>query len=416
MEDNFIIIAVTPPDAIADEAKKITRLLSSGAVDIVHLRHPGATLKQMRDIIEAIPQPLHGRIRLHGHFSLIDEFNLAGPHLNSRCPQWNRTVATSCNDRWHPTLSRTCHTPEEVEAADGCAYVTLSPIYPSISKPGYTATFSEAQLTRCLAANRVVALGGVTPDKFAQLRRRGFAGAAMLGYVWEGDLEKKIRTIRMMRAFGLQYITNGATPCEVEAEVKAVLAGGCRWVQLRMKDAGVSTIIDTINLIRPLCRHANAILLIDDHAELVIPHRLDGVHLGKNDMSPSEARKIVGNNAIIGSTANTYADILAIESLGQSDYIGLGPLRFTTTKKNLSPTLGIEGYRAIFSNPVQLPVVAIGSVALSDVGPLIEAGASGVAVSGSIRNAADPAATTAAFISALHDTSTESTTQHQIND
>ena len=72
----------------------------------------------------------------------------------------------------------------------------------------------------------------------------------------------------------------------------------------------------------------------------------DGVHLGKNDMSPSDARKILGNGYIIGGTANTLDDIERLIKEGV-DYIGLGPFRYTETKKNLSPILGIDGYKKI---------------------------------------------------------------------
>lgn len=400
MADDFAIIAVTPEEIAPGEAAKIARLLDSGAVDFVHLRHPRETLAEMKRLVEDVPQRLHSRLRIHGHFALLDDFNLAGPHLNSRCPSWQRPVADGAG-RWRPTLTRTCHTLGELADPGSYAYVTLSPIYPSISKPGYSGAFDTQQLREAIAGRRVVALGGVTPSKFLPLRRLGFYGAAMLGYVWEGDIEERIRAMRMMRCFPLQYITNGATPAEVEAETRNVLRGGCRWVQLRMKDAPDAAIAEAIARIAPLCREAKAMLLIDDRADMAARYGLDGVHLGKNDMPPSEARAMLGSRAIIGSTANTAADIRRIELDGASDYIGLGPLRFTSTKKNLSPILGIEGYRAIFSGGVSLPVVAIGSVGCADVEPLVAAGAQGVAVSGAIRNAADQGAATSEIAARL---------------
>ena len=109
--------------------------------------------------------------------------------------------------------------------------------------------------------------------------------------------------------------------------------------------------------------------ILNDRVELAALIGADGVHLGKNDMSPMEARSILGPQAIIGGTANTFDDILRLidESV---DYIGLGPFRFTSTKKNLSPVLGIEGYAHIFQlckeHNINIPIVAIGGLDKSD--------------------------------------------------
>ena len=112
------------------------------------------------------------------------------------------------------------------------------------------------------------------------------------------------------------------------------LEGGCRWIQLRMKDAGESEIERTALRLIPECRRRGAIFIIDDHVELAIKTGADGVHLGKNDMSVADARRLAGPDFIIGGTANTFEDIQRIAREG-ADYIGCGPFRFTTTKKNL---------------------------------------------------------------------------------
>lgn len=112
MADDFLIAVIAPPEIVEDEAAKVSALLASGAADVVHLRHPEASLRQMRDLVEAVPQRLHSRLRLHGHFALLDQFNLAGLHLNSRCPEWNRDIAEG-QGRWRPTVTRSCHTMAE---------------------------------------------------------------------------------------------------------------------------------------------------------------------------------------------------------------------------------------------------------------------------------------------------------------
>lgn len=191
-EEKFRILAITPPVPAADEANKIARLLESGAIDCVHIRKPDLTLAEVRKLIEDIPYPLRNRLRLHGHFSLLDEMNLAGVHLNSRCPGAPANAAT---------LSKSCHSIEEVrECPDkDYAYVTLSPIYDSISKQGYRSAFIPADLKEEIAGRRVVALGGVTPERFEELRDAGFYGAALLGYIWEGDFEERLNGILSAR-------------------------------------------------------------------------------------------------------------------------------------------------------------------------------------------------------------------------
>ena len=122
----------------------------------------------------------------------------------------------------------------------------------------------------------------------------------------------------------------------------------------------------------------------------------DGVHLGQNDMNPAEARKILGADFIIGGTCNTYEDILKIKD--DVDYIGCGPFRFTTTKKNLAPVLGLDGYKEIVwncrSNNINIPIVAIGGITAEDIPDILNAGPNGIALSGTILNSPDPVSET----------------------
>lgn len=203
----------------------------------------------------------------------------------------------------------------------------------------------------------------------------------------------------------LQFITNGSSSEEIISQVKQVLAGGCKWVQLRMKDFPKDAIIATANAIKPLCKDSEAILIIDDYVEIAKELQLDGVHLGKNDMNTREAREFLGEEFIIGATANTLDDILCQSPL-YVDYIGLGPYRFTQTKKNLSPILGLDGYSHIledFSKTGRnLPIVAIGGIGFDDIEPLMATGISGIAVSGAITNAQDSSAETSKMIDLLN--------------
>jgi thiamine-phosphate pyrophosphorylase len=171
------------------------------------------------------------------------------------------------------------------------------------------------------------------------------------------------------------------------------LLGGCKWIQLRMKNADIDEIKQVALRLKPLCESFNAVFLLNDHVELCKEIEADGVHLGKEDMPPQKAREILGENCIIGSTCNTFEDI---ENLKDSpiDYIGLGPFRFTSTKKRLSPVLGLEGYRQIvrqcIDNKIDIPIVAIGGITADDILPLMQTGVKGIALSSAILQAENP--------------------------
>lgn len=205
----------------------------------------------------------------------------------------------------------------------------------------------------------------------------------------------------------LQFIThtNDRFPEEL-AGAQAALEGGCRWIQLRMKDAPAARITSVARELRDICRRYGARLILDDHVGLVKTVGADGVHLGKNDMPVAEARAILGPGVIIGATANTFDDIVRAAADG-ADYIGLGPFRFTTTKQNLSPVLGLQGYAEIMRQcrdaGISLPVVAIGGILPADARAVMACGVNGIAVSGAILNAPDPVLETHKFINYMND-------------
>ena len=191
----------------------------------------------------------------------------------------------------------------------------------------------------------------------------------------------------------LQFITHFTDRYSYLDSAMMALEGGCRWIQLRMKDADEDEIERTARLILPECRRRGAVFIIDDHVELVKRVGADGVHLGKNDMPVDEARRILGDEFIIGGTANTFEDIQRLAAQG-ADYIGCGPFRFTTTKKNLAPMLGIEGYENIVSlmktHGINLPIVAIGGITYDDIPRIMSTGVTGIAISGSVLRADNP--------------------------
>lgn len=195
----------------------------------------------------------------------------------------------------------------------------------------------------------------------------------------------------------LQYITTSPKDAELACR------GGVRWVQLRVKNtpyaAWKQLALDT----QAVCRHHGATLILNDNPQLALEIGADGVHLGLQDMPTAEARALLGPAFLIGGTANTLADIERHAAAGV-DYVGLGPFRFTTTKDNLSPVLGLGGYAALLAQGraagLRVPVIGIGGITLADVGPLLATGLHGVAVSGAISQAADPRAAAAQFMDA----------------
>lgn len=202
----------------------------------------------------------------------------------------------------------------------------------------------------------------------------------------------------------LQYISHFTPQISYAEGIRMALEGGCRWIQLRMKDAPAKEIIACAEEVLPLCRRHGAKFLLDDHVELVRQLDADGVHLGKNDMPVDEARKILGPDIIIGGTANTIEDIIRLHKQG-ADYIGCGPFRFTTTKKNLSPILGLDGYKSIVLKMkelgIDLPIVAIGGITVEDIPAVMGTGVSGIALSGAILGAPDPVEMTARIIETI---------------
>jgi thiamine-phosphate pyrophosphorylase len=185
----------------------------------------------------------------------------------------------------------------------------------------------------------------------------------------------------------LHFITSDHSEISHADQAIRAYKAGCKWVQLRMKEATIMQIEEEILKILPVANQYNAILLINDHVELVLKTGAHGVHLGKSDMCPAEARSILGENYIIGGTSNTTNDVISLVTKGV-DYVGLGPFRFTKTKKNLSPIIGVTGYREIMcdlmNQQLDIPVIAIGGILNSDILNILQTGIYGVALAGSI--------------------------------
>ena len=184
----------------------------------------------------------------------------------------------------------------------------------------------------------------------------------------------------------LQFITHQTERYSYFESARMALEGGCKWIQLRMKEAPLEEVEAVALQLKPLCKEHEAILVLDDHVELARKLEVDGVHLGKKDMPIDQARQILGEAFIIGGTANTFEDVVQHYRAG-AENLGSGPFRITTTKKNLSPVQRVEGYSAIHTHMkeanIEIPVVAIGGITYEDIPAILHTGVNGIALSGS---------------------------------
>ena len=201
----------------------------------------------------------------------------------------------------------------------------------------------------------------------------------------------------------IQFITHYTESISYLDSAMYALRGGCKWIQLRMKDVSDEEVRPVAEALLKECRRHGAVMIIDDRVALAKEIGADGVHLGHDDMPIAEARAVLGGKYIIGGTANTLEDVMRIYE-GGGDYVGCGPYRFTTTKKKLSPVLGTDGYRRILdgmkAHGIELPVVAIGGIELDDVAILKNTGVAGIAISGAVIRSASPEETMRNFINA----------------
>ncbi|MHA4894245.1 thiamine phosphate synthase [Pedobacter sp. PWIIR3] len=191
----------------------------------------------------------------------------------------------------------------------------------------------------------------------------------------------------------LHYISQQTDNRSHITAITRALEAGCKWIQLRIKNQSAPLILEQAIAARKLCDQFGAKLIVNDYPKIALQAAADGLHLGLQDMSVADARRIIGRQKmIIGGTANTFQHVRQRVKEGV-DYIGCGPYRFTTTKEKLSPILGLEGFKAIMkeirAEGISVPIIGIGGVLPEDILLLLEAGLYGVAMSAAITKAID---------------------------
>ena len=177
----FTTIVITRPTFSCDEAEQAARLLRHGDVGLLHIRKPHSSEEETEELVRQLAEEWHDRLVLHDHFHLAQRYALHGVHLNSRNPQ--------PPEGWHGSVSRSCHSLEEVKAfKERYDYVSLSPIFDSVSKQGYHSAFSRDVIAEAVADgiidSKVYALGGVRFSMLDTVKEMGFGGAMILGDAW----------------------------------------------------------------------------------------------------------------------------------------------------------------------------------------------------------------------------------------
>lgn len=271
-------ILITLPRILKNEAETLAALCGAG-VSVIHIRKPEASEPEIEELLKTL-QALGAdmsRLTIHYNEPLARKYGLGGVHLRIE------ELLAGAGEG----LRRSCsaHGWTEAErAATDADYVFLSPLFDSISKPGYRSAIDPAEAAERLRRRkgRIVALGGIRPANIARVRRIGFDGAAVLGAAWSAD-EKAVDTERTLKNYHilnrkwkaaggtLQLISDG----DLSVAAQFLDAGG-RWIQLRMKDASAEVIVCRGKEMLALCRKRRAVLVVNDAPQLAAAIGADG--------------------------------------------------------------------------------------------------------------------------------------------
>ncbi|MDI5884479.1 thiamine phosphate synthase [Cobetia amphilecti] len=182
----------------------------------------------------------------------------------------------------------------------------------------------------------------------------------------------------------------------LEATVMAAVRGGVSVVQLRDKHASDEEMIAQAIRLKALLDEYEVPLIINDRIEVALASGADGLHIGQSDGDPVEARRRLGEDALIGLSVQTLEQLKAVD-VERIDYLGLGPVYATPTKPDHAAPLGIEGLtQLVRSSP--LPTVAIGGISLANAGEVMTSGTDGLAVVSALCSAEDPAEAAQQFL------------------
>ncbi len=198
---------------------------------------------------------------------------------------------------------------------------------------------------------------------------------------------------------GVYFVLPDIEVSEQIALALSALKGGARTIQLRTKGASTRTTVETATRLKTLCAQHEAVLIINDRLDIALASGADGVHLGQDDLPVDMARRLAGEDIIIGASVSSPAQASEAVRLG-SDYVAVSPVFDTPTKSDTGPALGLDGTRAICES-VSVPVVGIGGIKNKHVRSLVQAGITSIAVVSEIASANDPETATATLAKEL---------------
>jgi thiamine-phosphate pyrophosphorylase len=418
-------IIISRPDFFENEAGQINALLEKG-MQLLHLRKPDCTKEELATLLRNIDSVYYSKIALHQYHELAGEFGIKRLHFPEklRLEQTEESLQ-NLKERGF-VLSTSIHNPAALaDLSNAFSYTFLGPVFDSISKQNYRAALqANFKLNRLNFTGEVIALGGIDDSKIKTITQMGFDGAAFLGSIWSeipglkpgvmdrasgqvrgtneihcpgfqaGDQINQNQFLKEIERF--QFISQENEKISHIESIQLALEAGCRWIQLRVKNRPEEEVLPLAWEAIRLCDQYGARLIINDFPRIALAVEAYGLHLGLTDMSVPEARTLVGDKLVIGGTANSWEDIVLRIQEG-ADYIGLGPFRFTTTKQNLSPVLGLQGYRDLVKKMAAVgyttPVIGIGGITPADVADLKQTGIYGIAMSSSLIQASDPRGT-----------------------
>jgi thiamine-phosphate pyrophosphorylase len=186
------------------------------------------------------------------------------------------------------------------------------------------------------------------------------------------------------------YLTQDLPDRSHAAQAQIACSSGANWVQYRCMTKTDDELIAEINEIAEICDDWGATLIITNHYHLLDKADVQGVHIEDLDADFAAIRAHISEDKTLGASATNIERVLAIQQLGVVDYLGYGPFAHTDTKPNDKPLLGFEGYRLLQKQPVEIPVIAVGGIQLTDVDHLLETGVYGIAVSAAVNLSLDP--------------------------
>ncbi len=196
------LIVITPEDGLWDKEIELYHWMFENGLDFLHLRKPHSSIDVYRAILDQIDKRWLNRIVIHDHYTLVDEYALAGWHLN------DRNASASSKQK---AFSASSHSLKELhQRLSLCReYCFLSPIFDSISKDGYYSAFDLSTLRLDELGHRVVALGGIDSRNLSLCRQAGFSGIALLGYIWgRKENDKSIEQIKQSFESIRKFISN----------------------------------------------------------------------------------------------------------------------------------------------------------------------------------------------------------------